>query len=133
MASEIDLSKEIGKLLDEYGAEVTKSLQAIVPAVGKDAASKLRKESPRKTGRYKKGWTSTSTIIRTGASATVYGKSGTYQLAHLLEKGHVVKNGRSRVTGEVYGEAGAYPHIAPVNDWANQELPKLVERKIKSI
>lgn len=121
MASKIDLSKEVGRLLDEYGAEVTKSLQAIVPAVGKDAASKLRKESPRKTGRYKKGWTSTSTIIRTGASATVYGKSGTYQLAHLLEHGHAKRGG---------GRVPPVEHIKPVEEWAASELEKRVQMEL---
>lgn len=121
MASEIDLSKAVSKILEEYGEEATKSLQLIVPAVGKDAASKLRKESPRKTGRYKKGWTSTSAITHTGATATVYGRSGTYQLAHLLENGHA-KRGGGRVPPVV--------HIKPVEEWAESELEKLVTMEL---
>lgn len=121
MALEIDLSKAVSKILEEYGEEATKSLQLIVPAVGKDAAAKLRKESPRKTGRYKKGWTSTSTTTRTGATATVYGKSGTYQLAHLLENGHA-KRGGGRVPPVV--------HIKPVEEWAESELEKLVTMEL---
>lgn len=128
MARGIDLSKEVSKILKEYGDEVTKDLQFIVPAVGKDAAAKLRKESPRNknpkaknAGRYKRGWTSTSTLTHTGATATVYGRSGTYQLAHLLENGHA-KRGGGRVPPAV--------HIKPVEEWAESELERLVTMEL---
>ena len=51
-----------------------------------------------------------------------YGYSGTFD-----GNGHVIKNG----TGRTFGKTRAFPHIAPVNDWVQEELPKRVERKLK--
>jgi hypothetical protein len=113
--------KAVKGLLDEYGAEVVHAVQDVVPDVGKEAAKKLRAESPRKTGKYRKGWTSQSNVTRTGAEATVYGKSGTYQLAHLLENGHAKRGG---------GRTKAIVHIKPVEEWAANEVEDRITRKL---
>jgi hypothetical protein len=41
---------------------------------------------------------------------------------HLLEKGHALRNG---------GRARARVHVAPVQDWMNEELRKKIEEAIK--
>ena len=116
--------KAVKGLLDEYGAEVVHAVQDVVPDVGKEAARKLRAESPRKTGKYKKGWTSQSNITRTGAEATVYGKSGTYQLAHLLENGHAKRGG---------GRTTPIQHIEPVEQCAVEEALQRITQKLEGM
>ena len=114
----VDLAKEVQKALKDYSEDVSDKMQEVVPKVAKDAAKKLRSESPKRTGKYAKGWTTTVEKGRLTVSATIHGKSGTYQLAHLLEHGHANRGG-GRTPGQV--------HIAPVEEWAVEE----VERKIK--
>ena len=46
-----------------------------------------------------------------------------YQLTHLLENGHVIRNKK----GE-YGRTRPIKHIAPVAEWAENELPNEIER-----
>jgi hypothetical protein len=55
----------------------------------------------------------------------VYNKKH-YRLTHLLEFGHVVKNGTKRVVGK----AGAIEHIKPMEEWVQNQLPKLLEQKL---
>lgn len=115
----LNFSKQVQEALGDYQNDVVKIVQKEVPAVGREAAKKLRSDSPRKTGRYAKGWASESEITRLGASSRVYGKSGTYQLAHLLEHGHAKRGG---------GRVAPIVHIQPVEDWAAEEVESRIVR-----
>ena len=121
MISGNGLQSEVNKIFDQYGQNVSKALSASIEEVAKESAKKLRKSSPVRTGKYAKGWTQKVESGRVRVSATVYGKSGTYQLAHLLEHGHA-KRGGGRVPGN--------PHIAPVEEWATGEIEKKVGQKV---
>lgn len=118
----IDLSKEVGKILETYGDDVKEAVKEAVPKVAKGAVKKLRHESPSRTGKYAKGWTQKTESDRLGTSATVYGGKNTYPLAHLLEHGHA-KRGGGRVNG--------ITHIAPVEEWATEELEKEIKEAVK--
>lgn len=123
MSTGINLQKEVDKILTQYEAEVREALKEVVPAVAKEAAKKLRKESPKKTGEYAKGWTAKVETGRVTSSAVVYGKKGTYPLAHLLEHGHAKRNG---------GRVAPIAHIKPVEEWTIQELQDRVKEAIGS-
>lgn len=116
-----DLSDQIMEALREYGDEAEKAVREVVPEVAKEAAKKLRSESPKNTGKYRKGWMAKVENARLGVSATVYNKAKP-GLAHLLEYGHVKRNG---------GRTRPNPHIAPVNDWAEEEALKKIEEALK--
>lgn len=97
-----------------------------IDEVSKEAVSKVKKNSPRRSngGTYAKGWAKQITAGRLTYGATVYGKSGTYQLAHLLENGHATRNG---------GRTKAIAHIEPVDEWAAEELPKRIMQKLEEM
>jgi len=106
----------------DYLPEVYKAMVEVVPDVAKEAAKKLRAESPKRPGggEYAKGWAYKLERGRTNVVATVYGKNGTYQLAHLLEKGHAKRNG---------GRVQPVVHIAPVEEWAtNKAYDDIMDR-----
>ena len=121
------LSTTIESYLKEYEKDVTLVTQQAVDEVSKEAANKLKQNSPRgKSGRYGKGWAVKKGTMRRGQyDSTVYNKA-VPGLAHLLENPHRVVDR----TGKQHGMSNPQVHIAPVDDWVEQELPKRISQKI---
>lgn len=71
-------------------------------AAGKRAAKLLKQKSKVRTGAYKKGWKADVTTDETGTECTVHNKR--YQITHLLENGHAIKNQFGDYPGEVPGD-----------------------------
>lgn len=120
--AEFNLERAMRDILQDYSVEVAKAAEEAVTEVSKEATKKLRQTSPKRSGKYGKGWASKVEKTATTAEATVYGKTGTYQLAHLLENGHA-KRGGGRVNGNT--------HIKPVEDWAISEVEKRIREKVE--
>lgn len=125
----IDLSKDIGKIVDEYRHEVVETTNEAQKVVAQECVQKLKNTSPRRAGggkHYANGWKSSRKTEAGGISkTTIYNKSKP-QLTHLLEKGHIIKN----AYGE-YGRVEGIEHIAPVDEYAADKLPEEIERKLK--
>ena len=120
--ADFNLEKAVKDILQDYSVEVAKAAAEAVTEVSKEATKKLRQTSPKRSGKYGKGWASKVEKTATTAEATVYGKTGTYQLAHLLENGHA-KRGGGRVNGNT--------HIKPVEEWAIKEVEKRIREKVE--
>lgn len=121
MALEIDIRAAVMHELDTYSDEVRDKLQEIVPEVMKEAQKRIRKESPKLTGAYAKGWRVKTENTRLGVSSVLYNaaKPG---LTHLLENGHPKRNG---------GRVEGIPHIKPVEEWATEETIKRLEEGLQ--
>ncbi len=129
----IDLSAAIKQVLNEFGEDVYKVLDESVQEVVEESTTQLKavnswantvSGSP-----YSADWTHDDLQVdRVRVKRVVY-NDGHARLTHLLEKGHVSKNG----TGRTFGSVSAYPHIKGVNDWAVDELPKLIEEKLSKL
>ncbi|KRM73009.1 HK97 gp10 family phage protein [Lacticaseibacillus brantae] len=109
MAIEIDLSD----ILDSYSKEVADKVKEIQDDVADEAVSTLQSTSPKKAGKYAKGWAKQ----RDGNTVRVYNKTHA-GLTHLLENGHAKKDG---------GRTQAQPHIGP----AAAAAAKSFESKIR--
>jgi len=120
--ADFNLEKAVKDILQDYSVEVAKAAAEAVQEVTKEATKKLRQTSPKRKGRYAKGWASKVEKTATTVDATVYGKTGTYQIAHLLEHGHA-KRGGGRVNGNT--------HIKPVEEWAISEVEKRIREKVE--
>lgn len=128
----IDLDATVHDLLSKYGNQVYDVLKDCVKEVSDEAVEKLQSVSRfapggHPSGEYSRSWKQEEAKAGRLATRRVVHNEEHYRLTHLLEKGHVSKNGTHRT----FGRVKAYPHIAPVSEWANGELPKLVERKLK--
>lgn len=125
-SSKFNFSENIKQMLDHYLIDdVVPAMYEAIDEVSKEAVRKLKAESPRgATGKYAKGWTRKMDSKRIQVGATVYGKSGTYQLAHLLEHGHAKRGG---------GRVKSLVHIAPVEDWAVKEAFDRMVDKLEGI
>lgn len=106
------------ELLDEVNKDVQDSAKKNINAVAKESVLKLKNTSPvGRTGDYAKGWGTK----KQGEMDVVVHNRTDYQLTHLLENGHVVRNKKG-----TYGRAPAHKHIKPVEDWAIDELPRRI-------
>ena len=118
-SSTLNFAEITKHILDNYSNDVFYEMSEAIDEVSKEAVTRLKKESRAEFGKgeYAKGWTRKMEKGRLRVTAIVYGKKPTYQLAHLLEKGHVTRNG----TGRTYRPTPAHPHIQQVSDWAQDE------------
>lgn len=113
-----DFSEEMKYLLEQYGDHVASVTVSIVEVVADNAREKLRSKSTGsfsdRTGRYRRGWRAELRKGRIGVDATVYNKTD-YRLTHLLEYGHIMRNGK---------RSKPYPHIAEVNEEAIRQFER---------
>lgn len=122
MAKTESVSVQMTELLDEINNEVRDAGENGIKKVSKESVSKLRNTSPKKTGDYAKGWT---TKKISAMDIVVHNKTD-YQLTHLLENGHVIRNKKG-----TYGRTSGTKHIAPVEEWAADALPEEIMRELK--
>lgn len=127
------LSEAILTELNNYTEEIEAKVAAAVIAVGRQTAGELknvnRVSSPdggtsNIWRTYPKGWTAKNTRSK-GKQLSEVHNATQYRLTHLLENGHVIKNG----TGRVYGNTRAFPHISK----AETKAVELLEKKIKEV
>lgn len=123
------LSEEIQNQLKTFGTALNREINEGLKEVAEKTAETLRQGGPynKRSGKYTRDWDvklrsrSYSSVTMT-EEYTVYNKKN-YQLTHLLEKGHVSRNG-SRVR--------PFEHIKPAEELAEQmaisEVNKAVRR-----
>lgn len=127
-SSTFNFAEVVNKFLDDYNNDVFYEVSQAIDEVSKEAVNRLRSESRAQFGKgdYASGWTRTIEKGRLRVYATVHGKKPTYQLAHLLEHGHVTRNG----TGRTFAPTPAHIHIEPVATWAMDEA---VDRAVSKL
>ena len=118
-----DLAASIMEGLEEYADFATDEMKKAVKKSAKTVKDEIVKNAPENTGAYKKSWAEKTTKeTATSLEITVHSKNR-YQLAHLLENGHVTRNG-GRVSGK--------PHIAPAEEKGRKELEDEIERSLRN-
>lgn len=119
-SNRFDFSRAVKDTLNVYNGATAEAISVVVPQVAKEAVQKLKQTSPRDSGEYSRHWTYKLEKGRLTCEAIVYGNSPTYRLAHLLEHGHARRGGGRDVP--------AIEHIAPVEEWANDEaVDRIIE------
>lgn len=116
-----NFSKEIKKILEEYGEEVQKTVSETIEEQAPKVVKDLKKTSPKNTGAYASSWKKEIEKDRLESTKmTVYNEKH-YRLTHLLEHGHALRSG---------GRARAIPHIGPAQDRAEKEIIQKIEEKL---
>lgn len=117
-----DLADTLAEELAGYSQEVTDDLKREVKQVAKEMVAELKAHSPRDSGDYASGWTSTTESEgRNTVQVRVYNRKKP-TLTHLLENGHAKVNG-----GRVEGKA----HIGPAEQAAEKRLENKVVVMVK--
>ena len=112
------LSSAIAKELSDWSTELSAALDEAAALTAKETAAELKRASPKKTGRYAKGWRVKKP--RNG-EYTVYNASSP-SFTHLLEHGHAKRGG---------GRTSAQPHIAPAEQTAVEDFIRRAEKAVE--
>jgi len=120
------LEQELNTFLKSYKKAVDEDVVQVTDKVTKAAINELKTTSPRrkgsKTNPYWRGWASKLKKRSSNNYTKVIWNKTNYQLTHLLEFGHVTRNG---------GRAKAIPHIRPVEEKYNAEFVDLLKQTIR--
>lgn len=121
------LSDAIRGQLEEYSADVTKAINQNLKEVAETTAETLKKGGSYKerTGKYTPDWSVTArkaVSVTQGEQYSVNNRKH-YQLTHLLEKGHVTRNGK---------RTRAFEHILPAEQAAEELAVEAVEKAVRS-
>ena len=117
MAKTGSVTAQMTELLDEVNKDIERSAKTNIQTVAKESVQKLKNTSPAKSGSYAKGWG----VKRQGDMDVIVHNRTDYQLTHLLENGHVIRNKKG-----TYGRTHGIKHIKPVEEWAVDELPRRI-------
>lgn len=108
--------------IDEITYETLEEVKELSPVYKGDHVRSVEKFGAKAlSGAYRKRWEIVA-LKRRGAYKTII-HNRQYQLVHLLELGHCLKDG----TGRKYGEVPAYPHVEIAAKHAEEKINKLLE------
>lgn len=108
-----EIRENVEEGIERIAGETLKEVKSLSP-IYEGNSKKLRK------GKYRSGWTTSVERSRGKAKITVHNKQ--YQLVHLLELGHCLKDGTSRV----YGNVSTFPHVEIAEKHAEEKINKLL-------
>ena len=125
------VQEQMTKILNDYTEDAIRESDGVLQSVASEAVQKLKNTSPKRTGDYAKGWRVSTR--KKGKYIGIFAHTGEYvvhnsteyRLTHLLENGHMIVNASG-----VYGRTRPQKHIAPVEEWAADELPNKIKEKL---
>ena len=118
-----DLAREVMKGLDEYADVTTEQVKKAVRKAGNTVRREIQENAPKNTGDYAKSWAVKKVRESSHTLELVVHSKNRYQLTHLLEFGHCLRNG---------GRTRAMPHIAPAEEKGIEQLEKMIDRDIRN-
>ena len=118
-----DLAREVMKGLDEYADVTTEQVKKAVRKAGNTVRREIQENAPKNTGDYAKSWAVKKVRESSHTLELVVHSKNRYQLTHLLEFGHCLRNG---------GRTRAIQHIAPAEEKGIEQLEKQIERSIRN-
>lgn len=123
------LQKTINSYLQNLGISVEDEFQEAADEIGKEAVQKLKGYNfgRKRWKNYPKGWVYKPGKFRNGNFECLIYNAKHGSLTHLIEYGHPIFT----KAGQKVGDAAAFPHIGPVDEWVQSELPKRIAQKMR--
>jgi hypothetical protein len=126
-----ELPSAIKDVLKNMSDETEKQVAQITADVAREGATMVDQEAKKAypNGRhYSRSWTSdVDTRVKVGSGYVIHSKKPYYRLGHLLENGHVVKNGTGRIGAGKKHFVSGKAHISV----AEKEIENLYVEKIE--
>ena len=120
-----ELTEQIIGAMQKYSYDVQQEIEKSLKKISREARLMVAERSPdgRRSGKtkYKEGWAAKFTSENGQISFIIHQKNQNYRLTHLLEDGHRTLKG---------GSVPARPHIKPVEEWAEEEARKAIEKAV---
>lgn len=127
------MEAELMEILRDYQDLTDEEMEQVVKKTANTVKNAIKQEAPRDTERYKDSWVTKKTTSKRHKTAVTIHSRDRYQLTHLLENGHELKDRNGNKIGDGY--VSEKPHIAPATENAEKELMyqlrKLYEKKAK--
>lgn len=117
---------DVKDLLNEYSLDIQEGIDKEAQEISKQASNELKHHSGTyevRTGKYNKGWRVNTKKGNGFINCTVHNATN-WQLTHLLENGHLKRNGTDRTR--------AFEHIRPVEEKSVNQYQQDVEKIIKN-
>ncbi len=125
LISPAQLDDAIKEILSDVSEDIREEVNTAAKKAAKKAVKELKSSSPKDKGDYAKSWgVKEEGNSITGSKKYIVHNKKYYRLTHLLEHGHVNRDG---------SRARAFPHIAKVNDEVCEEFVKDVEKAINEM
>lgn len=112
-----NFARDLVSQLNNYAQLVDGELDLIAKEVADDGMNKLKQTSPQRKGIYAKSWT----VKKVKNGDYVIHNKRRANLTHLLEKGHVNRDG---------SRTQAYPHIKKVDQMVIREFQEKLQRRL---
>lgn len=115
-------ARAVNDYLEIYVEDIGEAVEEESNSIGKEAKEELKQTSPKRTGKYAKGWTvKKDKKNKSYYTVKIHNKTD-YQLTHLLEFGHATRNGK---------RTKAIPHIRPVEEKYKEQFEKKLKERIR--
>lgn len=125
-----DLTKAVAQILDTYSYNVVEESKEAIDQTADETERVLHNTSPaRRKREYANSWTWANVLDSPLARVDAIYNEKHWQLIHLLEYGHIVRNRRG---GPSYGRARAIPHVMPAKEYAEKIFTQLIKEAIKN-
>lgn len=122
-----ELQKAILDTLESYVDDIEEDVRDVTDSIAKEAVKEIKQTSPRgdsnRKNPYWKGWRRQTGKLNKGRYITKIHNKTNYQLTHLLEFGHVTRDGTKRTK--------AQPHIRPLEEKYSKEYEKKLTTVIR--
>ena len=115
---------QVSEILNDYTNDIQNSITQDALKVAEQGKNELKNTQSTykiRTGKYNQGWRVDKKQGKGFVHATIYNATD-WQLTHLLEKGHIKRNGKGRTR--------AFKHIEPVESKCVSQFKSDVEQII---
>lgn len=121
----MSIEQDLEKILKEYTEEVGELTNDVMRNASRETVNDLKSTSPKLSGDYARDWAVKTERGAGGSAVFIVHNKKHYQLTHLLENGHIIRN----QYGE-YGRAPAHPHIKQAEQNAIKSIIATLEAKL---